>query len=77
MADRVIESFAKGLVGFLLLNPVTGVRFFRVYKSTGGFVDYGIRAEDIKMMIVSDVISRYDCEGGESYLDWSSAYLHH
>jgi hypothetical protein len=75
----MIEKSAKGVRGFLLYDPSTGLRFFRVYgekDQTGrkSYTDYSLCAEDIEVTVEAKNLSLYEGEE-KNRLGWSSNYL--
>jgi hypothetical protein len=73
MSDNNTEKPAKGVRGFILYNPFTGNRWFRIYdpETKGKYTDYKISAEDIQVEILAGGLSLYEGEQGNR-LDWAS-----
>ena len=79
ISEKPVEKSAKGVKGFLLWSPFDKQYFFRIYDGEGGFTDYKICAEDIKIEILDDSLSLYEVprEGDcKNRLDWSQRTLH-
>jgi hypothetical protein len=73
--ERMTEQKAKSVRGFLLYNPVTDQRFFRVYsEDKKTYKDFNIRVEDLEIEILSSNVSLFE-DGDIKHLDWSSDYL--
>lgn len=76
----MIEQNAEGVVGCILLNPITGRRWFRVYSdqldSDGRkeHVDYELKIEELKVVIVGSRASLCT-DGDRAWVGWSSKIL--
>jgi hypothetical protein len=71
------EKKAKGTKGFLLYSPTNLRYFFRVYnkKNPRKFKDYDIRAEEVKIELLSNFNSLITNDDGSRVLDFSSKVL--
>ena len=67
-------SPADGVTGFLL-KSLDGSFFFRVYGSSGDFIDYDIRHDDLQVTISPDAFASFYKIGDSLLLDHSPEVL--
>lgn len=67
-------SPAAGVTGFVL-KRTDGSFFFRVYSSSGDFIDYEIRHDDLEVTISPDTLASFYQIGDRRLLDHSPEVL--